>query len=118
VRPARRRALASLGALVAAAVAGSRAAAPARRVELVAKRFEFMPPEVTVARGTRLTLVVTATDFVHGFSMPDFEVRRDLVPGKAVELTITPQVPGRFHYLCDNFCGEGHDRMSGILVVT
>jgi heme/copper-type cytochrome/quinol oxidase subunit 2 len=25
---------------------------------------------------------------------------------------------GRYHYLCDNFCGDGHDRMSGILIVT
>ena len=39
-------------------------------------------------------------------------------PGRPVEVTLTPGKPGRFHYLCDNFCGDGHDRMSGILVVT
>jgi cytochrome c oxidase subunit 2 len=107
-------ALRALGAVAAGRIA---AAPPARRIEVTAKRFEFTPSEMTVARGTRLTLVVTAVDFVHGFSMPDFGIRRDLVPGKPVEVTLAPEKPGRYHYLCDNFCGDGHDRMSGILVV-
>jgi len=50
--------------------------------------------------------------------MPDFGIRVDLVPGKTVELKLTPRTPGRFHYLCDNFCGDGHDKMSGILIVS
>ena len=94
------------------------AAPPARRIQMTAQRFEFAPAEVSVPRGTRVTLVVTAIDFVHGFSMPDFGIRQDLVPGKPVEVTLTPEKPGRYHYLCDNFCGDGHDKMSGILVVT
>jgi cytochrome c oxidase subunit II len=114
-----RRAFLGVASGFAAVVAGSIAAAPpARRIEITAKRFEFIPPEISVARGTRLTLVVTAIDFVHGFSMPDFAIRNDLLPGKPAEVTLTPGTPGRFHYLCDNFCGDGHDRMSGILVVT
>ena len=24
---------------------------------------------------------------------------------------------GKFHFLCDNFCGAGHDEMSGFLIV-
>jgi cytochrome c oxidase subunit 2 len=118
MNPARRKALAIVGALAAAAIARVGAAAPAQRVGLVARRFEFIPAEITVARGTRLTLVVASADFVHGFAMPDFGVRRDAVPGQVLEVTITPEKPGRYHYLCDNFCGEGHDRMGGILVVT
>lgn len=102
------------GVLVALRAAGD---AGARRIELRARKFEFMPAEVRVARGRPVTFVVTSEDFVHGFNLPDFGVRRDLVPGMAVEVTITPAKSGRFHYLCDNFCGDGHDRMSGILVV-
>jgi cytochrome c oxidase subunit 2 len=113
--PGRRRALAVLGAALAARAL---AAAPARRIELTARRFEFVPAEITVPRGTRLTLAISATDFVHGFAMPDFGIRQDVVPGRVVEVTLTPGKPGRFHYLCDNFCGDGHDRMSGILVVS
>jgi cytochrome c oxidase subunit 2 len=34
-----------------------------------------------------------------------------------VEVTFTPDRAGRFVFLCDNFCGEGHDRMTGFLLV-
>jgi cytochrome c oxidase subunit 2 len=107
----------AVGAAACAAMALVARAATQRRIEILARKFEFVPAEIPVRAGEAITLVVTAADFVHGFTMPDFGVRRDLVPGKAVEMTITPRTAGRFHYLCDNFCGEGHDRMSGILVV-
>jgi cytochrome c oxidase subunit 2 len=74
--------------------------------------------EIRLRKGRPVTFVLTGTDFVHGFAVPDFGVRADVVPGKVTRVTITPERTGRFHFLCDNFCGEGHDRMSGFLVVT
>jgi len=58
-----------------------------------------------------------ATDFVHGFSLPDLKARIDVPPGKGVELTLRSLPAGRFIYLCDNFCGEHHDRMNGVHTV-
>ena len=91
---------------------------PAHRIALTATRFEFSMKEISVIRGRPATLVLTTPDFVHGFGLPDFNVRVDLIPGKTVEVTFTPDRAGRFVFLCDNFCGEGHDRMTGFLVVT
>ena len=108
---------AACGALATAAGAWAASAPGVRRIEVKARKFEFTPAEITVKRGQPVTLAVTAIDFTHGFNLPDFNVRADLIPGKTVEVTITPARAGRFHYLCDNFCGDGHDRMSGILVV-
>jgi heme/copper-type cytochrome/quinol oxidase subunit 2 len=34
-----------------------------------------------------------------------------------VRVTARKTCSGRFHCLCDNFCGDGHDRMSGLLIV-
>ena len=110
--------IASLGLFVAAA--GLRAAAePAgQRIAVTGRKFEFVPAEIGVKKGQHVTFELTAVDFPHGFAMPDFGIRKDLIPGKLLEISITPDREGRFHYLCDNFCGDGHDRMSGILVVT
>jgi cytochrome c oxidase subunit 2 len=113
----RRRDLLGLAVAGVALSAYAATGAPARRIELTARKFAFTPAEITVKRGQPVTLAVTSVDFVHGFAMPDFGVRRDLFPGKVVEVAITPDKAGRFHFLCDNFCGEDHDRMSGILVV-
>jgi len=61
--------------------------------------------------------VLTSLDFAHGFSIPDLAARVDLVPGKAVELTVLIDRAGRLVFLCDNFCGDDHDEMAGTIVV-
>ena len=104
-------------ALAGAALAYA-SATPGQRIEVKATKFDFTAKEIRVRKGRPVTLVLTTPDFVHGFALPDFNARVDLVPGKTVELTFTPDRAGRFVFLCDNFCGEGHDRMTGFLVVT
>jgi cytochrome c oxidase subunit 2 len=91
--------------------------APMQRVTIKAKKFAFEPAEIRVAKDQPVTLVLIAADFPHGFALPDFGLRRDLVPGQQVELTVVPDRVGRFHMLCDNFCGEEHDKMSGWFIV-
>jgi cytochrome c oxidase subunit II len=89
-----------------------------QRVAVTAKKFDFNSREIRVRKGRPVTLVLTTPDFPHGFGIPDFNVRADLVPGRPVEVTFTPDRAGRFVYLCDNFCGEGHGDMVGFLIVT
>ena len=99
----------------AAAVMGETGA---QRIALRASKYEFDAKEIRVRKGSPVTLVLTTPDFVHGFGVPDFNVRVDLIPGRTVEVTFVPDRAGRFVFLCDNFCGDGHDRMTGFLVVT
>ncbi len=96
-----------------------RRAQPApRRIAIEARKFEYTPDQVSVTLGQPVTLVISSPDFAHGFSLPDFGLRADAVPGKDVEVTFTPNKAGRFAWVCDNFCGEGHDEMSGWFIVT
>ena len=87
------------------------------RVAVRASKFAFAPNELRMKTGQPVTLMLSTEDFVHGFSVPDFNARIDLVPGKTVELTLTPNRAGKFVFLCDNFCGDGHDKMTGTLIV-
>lgn len=103
---------------LAAAARAATADAAAVRIELTAKKFEFAPKALHVKKGSRVTLVLASPDFVHGFSVPDFNVRADGIPGKTVEVSFVADKAGQFIYLCDNFCGEGHDTMTGFLIVT
>jgi cytochrome c oxidase subunit II len=89
-----------------------------RRIEVTVARFFFRPAQIALKRGEPVTLALTSLDFVHGFSVPDFNLRADMIPGKAVEVTFTPDKSGKIPLLCDNFCGDGHERMSGFLIVS
>ena len=56
-------------------------------------------------------------DVFMGFSLPDFNVRADIVPDKVTRLRLVPDKTGTFIFLCDVFCGSGHEEMSGKLTV-
>lgn len=120
----RRRALARLAGAAAAlggAAFGLRGSfageADGRVIEIEARRFRFTPNEIVVKRGEAVTLAFRSVDFVHGFNLPDFGMRADLVPGTLVKVRLRPTRAGRFTFLCDNFCGDGHEEMNGTLVV-
>ena len=87
-------------------------------IKIVAKKFEFKPAEITVKKGVPVVLEFTSEDRVHGFNMPDFNIRTDIKPGAAQTIRFTPDKTGRFPFHCDVFCGAGHDNMKGVLVVT
>jgi cytochrome c oxidase subunit II len=115
----RRRILsAALGSVATSVLARAVAASRDERVDLVAGKFQFSRTEIKARKGRALTIVLSTADFPHGFAIPELGVRADCVPGKPVEVVVVPDRVGRFQFLCDNFCGEGHDRMSGVMVVT
>jgi len=115
----RRRALAVGAAMIAGAALGVRVAAQQPRViAVVARKFVFLPNEIRVKKGETVTLELSAPEVVMGMNIPDFKVRADIIPGTVSKLTFTPDKAGTFPFLCDIFCGDGHEGMSGTLIVT
>jgi cytochrome c oxidase subunit 2 len=87
-------------------------------VQLTAQRFHYTPSEVTLVAGRPVLLEIRALDFPHGFHVPDLKQRIDLVPGQVVKLKVQFDKPGRYTFLCDNFCGDHHEDMNGRFIVT
>ena len=109
-------------ALLGASAAGGGlrllAAEPAAiEVAVAASKFQFTPDTVKAKAGQRLTFVLTSFDRIHGFKMPAFGIRTDIVPDQETRLTVTPQAPGKYAFFCDVFCGDGHEEMGGTLIV-
>lgn len=97
---------------------GSAAANPKERViKIVAKRFTFTPSEIVLKTGQPVRLEFTSLDFVHGFNIPDLNLRADLPPGQVTVLRLTPKKAGVYEFLCDNFCGAEHEDMHGKIIV-
>ena len=109
----KRRHLLLMGAATAgAALTTARAQAP-REIEITAQRFKFTPHVIPLKMGEPVVLLIRSLDFAHGFFVPDLDLRTDLMPGRVTRLTLTPKTPGQLAFLCDNFCGEGHEGMDG-----
>jgi cytochrome c oxidase subunit 2 len=105
--------LGSIGAYVAA-----ESAEPKEKViKITAKKFNYTPGEVKLKKGVPVILEFRTQDVMMGFNLPDFNVRADMVPGKVTRLQLTPDKTGTFVFLCDVFCGSGHEEMNGKLTV-
>ena len=105
--------------LVGSALGGAArlAAGTPNEVSIAASKFEFTPDTVKAKAGQPVTFVLTSLDRIHGFKMPAFGIRTDIVPDQETRVTITPTKTGTFVFFCDIFCGDGHEDMSGTLVV-
>jgi cytochrome c oxidase subunit 2 len=109
----RRRRLLTLGLVVAAGASGARALAQEKVIRITAKKFEFVPSDIDLKKGEPVVLEFTSADVVMGFSLPDFKLRTDIVPGGFTRLSLTPDRIGTFEFVCDHFCGDFHEDMSG-----
>lgn len=114
---ARTLALIALPALAAVTRGAVAQASDAQVVKLVAQRFHYTPAEFRVKAGQPVVLEFTSVDFVHGFNLPDLHLRADLPPGAVTRLSFTVDKPGSYDFLCDNFCGDKHEEMSGRMIV-
>ena len=61
--------------------------------------------------------LLRSTDVLHNFTVPQFRVKMDLVPGMVTYQWFTPEVPGTYEILCEELCGIGHFAMRGKVVV-
>ena len=96
----------------------AQAVLPEQRVSIVAQRFSYTPAEIQVRAGQPVLLEFSSLDFVHGFYLPALKLRADLPPGMVTRLRFVLEQPGSYPFLCDNFCGEGHEQMAGRIVAS
>ncbi|SRR5260370_22591073 len=86
-------------------------------IKITAKRFDYTPGNLTLKKGEPVILEFTTLDVLMGFNLPDFNLRADIVPDKVTRVRFVPDKTGTFTFLCDVFCGEGHERMNGKITV-
>ena len=94
------------------------ALAAEREIHITAKKFDFAPDTITLKKGEPVVLVLSSQDRKHGFNLRGFGIRADIKPGETARLRFTPDKTGKFTFSCDVFCGEGHEDMTGTIVVT
>jgi cytochrome c oxidase subunit II len=64
-----------------------------------------------VPAGKPVKVDLVATDVLHGFYLPAFRVKRDLVPGMKNYAWFMATKPGSYDLFCSQYCGTGHSAM-------
>ena len=111
-------AILAFGAALAIGGAGqAQAPVSAGEIQVTAEKYDFKPDAITVKKGDRVKLVITALDRDHGFRIDAFHINLRLPKGQAVTIEFTADQVGTFPFECSQFCGLGHKKMKGKLQV-
>lgn len=107
---------------------------PPQVIEISAKKYEFTPNEIHVRKGTHVEIRVHSEDATHGvkldpypegatdkktpgliFDQPDENGK--VKKGTDQVVDFVAQEAGTYDFKCAKFCGLGHDKMKGKLIV-
>jgi len=73
--------------------------------------------ELRVPVNQPVQLTMTSEDVIHGFFIPDYRIKQDILPGRYTYLWFQPDKPGTYIIFCTQYCGVGHSNMSAHLIV-
>jgi cytochrome c oxidase subunit 2 len=90
-----------------------------RTIDVVLSRFAFAPERIEVRAGEPVRLNVVSMDGTHGFQVKALGLNvRIPARGATVTVDLTPREPGTYRITCSEYCGTGHSRMQGWLIVS
>ena len=84
---------------------------------MIAQAWAFTPREIRVPVGSTVHFTLTSIDVVHGFKIPRTTVNRMIIPGQVTKVSHRFTEPGRYDFVCHEYCGAGHHVMSGGVIV-
>ncbi|TWJ19032.1 cytochrome c oxidase subunit II [Geobacter argillaceus] len=68
-------------------------------------------PKLVVPVGRPVLVNLVSLDVLHGFYLPAFRVKRDVVPGMKNYAWFVADKPGTYDLFCSVYCGTGHSSM-------
>mgnify|MGYP006048185299 FL=1 len=89
---------------------------PGSDVYLLARLWAFYPI-LELENGKTYRWHLTSMDYNHGFSLQPANITLQLVPGFEHVVTVTPNQAGTYSVVCNEYCGIGHHRMVGRIIV-
>jgi cytochrome c oxidase subunit 2 len=108
-------------------VRSERLAADHMTVEVLARQFtwQFTYPDhddlssatLRLPVGVPVELKMRSNDVLHSFFVPEFRVKRDVVPGEEQRIVFTPSEIGEYSLACYELCGIGHAFMRNRVLV-
>jgi cytochrome c oxidase subunit 2 len=105
--------------VLSAAAQDAAPGAPARKITVTAKKYEFSPARIEMKVGEPVEITLQAEDTTHGFTCKELGIDKVVAEqGKPQTFVVTPQKAGTYKFKCAKWCGFGHGKMKGEIVVT
>ncbi|KTT84377.1 cupredoxin domain-containing protein [Mammaliicoccus sciuri] len=84
---------------------------------ILASAFNYQPGKVEITKGSKVKIIATSKDTLHGFSLPGTNVNMMLEPGHISEYYKTFNEKREYLVICNEYCGIGHADMKSMIKV-
>lgn len=72
---------------------------------------------LVVPRGKKIKMKMSSTDVLHGFYIPAFRVKYDILPNRYTSVWFEATERGEYDLFCTEYCGRDHSEMNKIVRV-
>ena len=86
-------------------------------IDIIARRYAFKPSTIQICAGKPVILRFKSVDTNHGFQIKKLKINVKLKKKKMVTVKLKVDKPGVYYFRCSVYCGKGHKRMRGKLIV-
>ncbi len=69
--------------------------------------------ELVVPVDQPVKLLMSSTDVIHSFFVPNFRTKMDVLPNRYTQLWFEATETGEYNLFCTEYCGKGHSEMIG-----
>ncbi len=73
--------------------------------------------EMHIPAGQEVVVSMQAKDVIHGFWVPDFRLKQDVIPGRVTRLRFTGTKIGEYALVCSELCGGYHGVMRSQVII-
>lgn len=106
------------GAVLALSIGGNAEAAEVRKITLKANKYDWIPASIQVKVGQPVELTLVSLDVPHAISSQQLGIpSTHFKKNQPAKVTFTPGEAGTFKFKCSKYCGSGHKKMVGQIVV-
>lgn len=82
-----------------------------------AARNDIVVETLVIPAGRPIVVRLRSHDVLHSFSIPEFRVKQDIIPGLTGRTQFIADRPGTYEIACAELCGMGHYTMRAIVKV-
>ncbi|MDO9555598.1 MAG: cupredoxin domain-containing protein [Atribacterota bacterium] len=88
-----------------------------KEFKVVSKKYAFVPAEIRVKQGDIVKITLTSEDVAHGLAIKEYGINVSVKKGEVKKIEFLADKKGTFVLRCSVFCGAGHSKMQGKLIV-
>jgi cytochrome c oxidase subunit 2 len=105
---------------------GETVSEPLEQIDVIAKQWAWVfsypeqgitSTELHLPSDRRVRLALKSEDVLHGFYIPAFRVKQDIVPGKTIDFEFTPIRPGKYSLTDSQYSGTYFATMQANVIV-